>query len=163
MKPSVPATPYVYALVDPDGSVFYVGKGTGRRMFSHERQAARGKQGARFDRIREIVAAGGSVACRVLGEYATDELAARAEVYFIASHDGLLNLTKGGEIGGKPVDWRQRCIDRAMELLGRIERAGKGPHPIARHFRHEIESPTPRVVEWSPEAGLVMSWRPCDE
>lgn len=30
---------YVYTLAYPDGTIFYVGKGTGRRLFSHEKEA----------------------------------------------------------------------------------------------------------------------------
>ena len=54
---------YVYALVDPrDDAIFYVGKGTGRRLLSHGRAAdlsdPAGRSSAKLDRIRAIRAAG---------------------------------------------------------------------------------------------------------
>lgn len=56
---------YVYALVDPrpnqerhqQGTVFYVGRGSGNRVFSHEREAAKGQANgeyAKLQRIQEI-------------------------------------------------------------------------------------------------------------
>ena len=40
----IPDGPYVYTLADADG-VFYIGKGRGRRMFHHAKEALRGKPG----------------------------------------------------------------------------------------------------------------------
>lgn len=56
---------YVYELVDPrDGKPFYVGKGTKDRARTHLRHAAKGCEGSRFDRIREIEASGNCVIVR---------------------------------------------------------------------------------------------------
>jgi uncharacterized protein len=68
---------YVYALRDPrDGSVFYVGKGRGERVYAHVRAAlkarptrvdpSRAVDSAKTARIREIVAAGRQVEYLVL-------------------------------------------------------------------------------------------------
>lgn len=95
----VPAGPYVYALVDPrDSSVFYVGKGTGRRMYQHEREVMRGKvsNAAKASRIAEILAAGLRVACKVLAVFGNDAAAFKAERAFIAEHAGLTNANAGG-------------------------------------------------------------------
>lgn len=35
---------YVYTLAYPDSKVFYVGKGTGKRIDDHEREARKGVQ-----------------------------------------------------------------------------------------------------------------------
>ena len=47
---------YVYLLRDPrDGSVFYVGKGAGNRVFGHVREAVESPRTTdKLDRIREI-------------------------------------------------------------------------------------------------------------
>lgn len=61
---------YVYLLVDPrDDSVFYVGKGTGKRFSKHERDAINGRIGNPFkhERIWAILAAGKRV-----GTYAVE-------------------------------------------------------------------------------------------
>lgn len=49
LKAAIPSGPYCYALLDA-GEVFYIGKGRGRRMFFHEREARVGKPG---DNVRD--------------------------------------------------------------------------------------------------------------
>src|SRR5690348_9647048 len=52
---------YVYQLIDPrDGAVFYVGKGSGDRMFQHVRDAKRGRVSneAKTRRILDILEGG---------------------------------------------------------------------------------------------------------
>lgn len=52
---------YVYELRDELGAVFYVGKGSGRRMYEHKHKANAGQQTRRAERIREILAPGGNL------------------------------------------------------------------------------------------------------
>lgn len=86
---------YVYELVDPrDGAVFYVGKGKGRRVEAHERQAAKGVSSDKCDRIREIWAAGLSVQ-RVEVAYFKDEASAYDfEAERIAEYVTLTNVAR---------------------------------------------------------------------
>lgn len=156
-----PKCPYVYALVDQTGAVFYVGKGNGRRMFQHVTNARRGVSGPRHDRIREILAAGGEIRYEVLGQYDTDEEAGQAEVLFIAAHSGLTNLTKGGEIGARSSDYfRQRMREQAEDLLLRLEANGHADHPLTELVRQQASDPTPNIVEICPKNGLRLSWGP---
>lgn len=97
MKP--PTRPYVYALVDPrDGAVFYIGKGTGRRMFQHQLDAKRGRgaETPKRQRLIEILGAGMTVETRVLGEFTSERAAYAAERRLIAEHKGLTNTHPGG-------------------------------------------------------------------
>lgn len=96
--------PYVYALIDPrDGAVFYIGKGTGRRMYQHEQDVRRGAgiNAAKCARITEIHAAGFGVQHQILSEHATEEQAYASERIAIAAHEALTNANAGG--GGS---WR---------------------------------------------------------
>lgn len=122
---------YVYALVDPrDDSVFYIGKGTGRRMYQHEKDAKRGqaRNTAKYSRITEILAAGLRVACRVLAYFQSEADAFAAERSFIAQHAGLTNANAGG--GGGWTGHAKADVDlqespqatkrKALDLLARI-------------------------------------------
>lgn len=96
----VPAGPYVYALVDPrDSAVFYVGKGKGRRMFEHEREARRGDKYVtnpeKRARIDAILSAGLRVTHQVVAQFGSEEAAFNAERELIASLPGLTNRSRG--------------------------------------------------------------------
>ena len=114
--------PYVYALIDTrDDAVFYVGKGRNRRMYQHELNAKSGKLGIRHDRIRDILAAGACVECRVLAEYDTDVEAFEAEKGFIAQFDGLTNQNAGGG-GARLVGMarRNQIMKQAQAMLDKL-------------------------------------------
>ena len=59
--PFIRKTYYVYTLAYPDGTVFYVGKGRGTRIDTHEEEAMRGIKSKRCDVIRQIWARGEQV------------------------------------------------------------------------------------------------------
>jgi hypothetical protein len=84
---------YVYQLVDPrSDEVFYVGKGCGRRSNDHERDARRGVESDKCERIRDILAAGHKVAIVVVSRHADEQSAYAAERALIEKI-GLENLT----------------------------------------------------------------------
>jgi len=102
---------YVYALVDPrDDSIFYVGKGTGRRLLSHGREAQRVRVGggstARAARIRAIRAAGFETRVDVIRHGLDERSALRVEAALIDVLPGLTNAVAGHDTtaGRQPLD-----------------------------------------------------------
>jgi hypothetical protein len=54
-------------LADPKGKIFYVGKGTGNRIFAHVNEAIENpKDSNKLNRIREIRAAGGDISYQII-------------------------------------------------------------------------------------------------
>ena len=113
----IPDGPYVYTLADADG-VFYIGKGRGRRMFHHAKEALRGKPGPKCDRIRQAMGRGEQLVYSVIGEFSNDSEACEFERAAIAAHDRLTNLTKGGE--GKNYSPREAIKAKARRMLSRM-------------------------------------------
>ena len=94
----MPGKFYVYELIDPrSGKPFYVGKGSGRRVDQHERDARAGAELGRFDRIKEIWAAGLGVEKRILACFDDESAAYEAESERIAEigPENLTNRTAG--------------------------------------------------------------------
>ena len=77
---------YVYALVDPrDNKIFYIGKGTGNRVFQHEICAVKDDEveTLKYDRIRDIKAAGQEVKHYIIRHGMTEEEAFLVESVLI--------------------------------------------------------------------------------
>lgn len=74
---------YVYTLAYPDGTVFYVGKGSGNRIERHESDAKHGYIGKTSDVIRQIWASGSQVQKQVLYETSDEEDALAHELHYI--------------------------------------------------------------------------------
>ena len=123
---------YVYGLVDPRyGAVFYVGKGTGRRMYQHEvdTKAGRVTNGEKHARIREILNAGHTVEYHVFRNNTTESDALRLERSLISMLGGLTNECSG----------QRTAHEMAMEWLRRVR-------PFCEWRR--LMQPTPREVGW---------------
>lgn len=65
---TAPQTYYVYTYAHPDGTVFYVGKGTNGRIADHEREARGGCRCRKCHVIREIWESGKPVQKRIVFE-----------------------------------------------------------------------------------------------
>jgi DNA-binding XRE family transcriptional regulator len=91
---AVSKTWYVYTYSYPDGQVFYVGKGTGQRLFSHEREARSGCSCAKCQTVREIWESGNPIKKDIVVETFDEAEALRAESNLIVLHNSpvLTNL-----------------------------------------------------------------------
>lgn len=133
---------YVYELRDGAGVVFYVGKGSGRRMWQHKYKAKAGEFTRRGDRIRAILAAGGSVAPVKVFETDDEEEAYREETALIAKHGraNLTNSTDGGSRGPRNITAETR------ERLAAARR-GKKASEMTRQRLREAHLGTTRPAE----------------
>src|SRR5258708_3079601 len=82
---------YVYTLARPNGTIFYVGKGKGRRIIQHELEARNGVQSRKCDIIREIWASGGEIIKTKHGEFSNEKDALSYEDYLIKTHRSVLS------------------------------------------------------------------------
>ena len=97
---------YVYALIDPrDDRVFYIGKGTGNRVFFHEIQSGKFPESekAKLQKIREIEAAGHEIKRVIVNWGLTESEAFAAEASLInlmnfLSGDALTNAVSGHHV-----------------------------------------------------------------
>ncbi|MBI3732599.1 MAG: hypothetical protein HY259_03965 [Chloroflexi bacterium] len=98
---------YVYTLADPKtGKVFYVGKGTGNRVFAHATEAIRNPvKSDKLDRIRRIRASGRNVKYEIIRHGMTEKEAFEVESALI-DFVGLKRLSN--KVAGQDMDSRGR-------------------------------------------------------
>lgn len=115
---------YVYTLVDPrDGNVFYVGKGCGKRVHAHERDALKASEWSRkVSRIREIWSFDMDVE-HGFSAYFWDEQAAYDHETDLIDEIGLCNLTN--VLPGGQKAWERRRVERAER-----KRRERPPEPL---------------------------------
>src|SRR5436190_712594 len=93
---------YVYALARPiknDWRIFYIGKGSKRRVFRHEDDARKGCQCYKCRIIRKVWSDGGEIQRYILLTTDDEQEALAYEIEMIALHgrENLCNFTDGGE------------------------------------------------------------------
>lgn len=104
---------YVYQLIDPrDNKPFYVGKGKGKRMYSHLKEKGFSKKNKM---IEEIKLAGLEVVCVTVKLFRTENAAYNYEKRLIKKigRENLTNLTDGGR--GAPA-WIEGVKDPTIDL-----------------------------------------------
>jgi hypothetical protein len=88
---------YVYRLIDPrNDETFYIGKGKGKRVESHERRVRLGKETnpAKAQKIREIWQSGHEVKREIVGRFALEADAYNAEAELIDKERPSTNLAR---------------------------------------------------------------------
>lgn len=124
---------YVYALIDPrDNQIFYIGKGTANRVFSHEAESGKSPKSekAKLQRIQEIESAGYDVKRLIVNWGLTEAEAFAAEATLInlinfISPDTLTNAVAGHHV-------HESLTAEDFELLHGAE------HLKAENIRHNI-------------------------
>ena len=126
---------YVYALADPrDGAVFYVGKGCGRRAYTHESLARLWAHGDLrvAEKIRAILARGDRPIVTKLSSELTEEQAFERERHEIGTCGGLHNLSPGGR------SHEESVRDRMRAVIKRLPRMSTLRYPAERSFLLDI-------------------------
>lgn len=110
---------YVYILCRPNGKPFYVGKGSGRRVFDHDSEARSGHQCHKCNIIRKIWRQGGEVQRYTVFTTDDQDEAYAYEQDLIAQYGrkNLANGTDGGEGGrGRVVPPAEREVHRQRNI-----------------------------------------------
>jgi hypothetical protein len=130
---------YIYTLSDDaDGVPFYVGKGTGRRIYCHGTEAENGHKCPKCSKIRKIWREGRAVKVSFVYQTDVEWRAFKKEKELIAElgSENLTNLTGGGEGRTRHIslgDMVQREIEleeikrrvRGYNFRKRLEKEGK--------------------------------------
>lgn len=87
---------YVYELLDPrDGSVFYVGKGSGNRIMAHEQEARRGVCSYKCNKIRHLWSQNLEINKQIVAYFWNEKDAYEHEAERIASYEYTTNVVGG--------------------------------------------------------------------
>lgn len=126
---------YVYVLARPNGKPFYVGKGQGNRVYSHETEAKSGHKCHKCNVIRKIWRQGGEVQRYIV--FTTDDVqeALDYEREQIAMH-GRKNLTNRTDGGEATSGWDPSPETRAKISKAQRHRFAENPELRAKNAAH---------------------------
>ena len=126
---------YVYELIDPrTGAAFYVGKGKGRRAWSHEGAARsnRDPNGVKAEVIRNLHREGLRPAVSIVSEGLSEREAFTLERRMIAERrDHLTNIASGARTAHEVLQAQVREDLRALKPLCRLMREGVSAERLA--------------------------------
>jgi transcriptional regulator with XRE-family HTH domain len=114
---------YVYTLSRPDGTIFYVGKGCGKRVAQHEKEALRGHNCPKCELIRSIWREGGTVQRAIVFETDDERAALTYEADLIKTYaqDQLVNRIAGGRNRGCRPRLPKTGTERATQYGEKLE------------------------------------------
>lgn len=101
---------YVYELADPiTGLAFYIGKGSGNRMYAHQREAEKGVCSKKCNKIRSLISRHGKIDIRQVALFKEEQDAYDHETDVIAFYglESLTNIMPGGQVA-----WDRRKVER---------------------------------------------------
>jgi hypothetical protein len=83
---------YLYQLIDPrDQTVFYIGKGTGKRIYAHEKEARNGVCSNKCNKIKEIWSANLDIDKKIIAYFNDEQYAYQVEADWIRQTPNLTN------------------------------------------------------------------------
>ena len=125
---------YVYTLTNPrDGAVFYVGKGSGKRAWTHEPAALAGRDrnGLKAEVIRSIHRAGQKTVVTIVNDGLSERDALGLERQMIqAGRDTLTNIASGSRTAFEVVRADIREDLRSLKPLCQLLREGCSPEKL---------------------------------
>lgn len=142
---------YVYILARPDGSVFYVGKGSGKRIHQHEQEAERGCSCHKCNVIRKTWRSGSEIQKSIVFHTDSEQAALSYEIELIRYYgrENLTNLTDGGDgASGRAISEEGRLrigeANRRREhsLLSRIKKS------VAGFGRRQSDETREKIRNW---------------
>jgi hypothetical protein len=126
---------YVYKLLYPEsmgGAVFYIGKGQGKRIDQHEKDAKRGEQSLKSNIIRSIWDAGEQVVKQFIAKDLSENDALRLEMEIINRYelDRLVNRHMKGTYKSLTPEWRTKHGQDIKERCAKRSEAQKSITPL---------------------------------
>lgn len=149
---------YVYELYDPrDNVVFYVGKGKGKRIDAHEKEARKGVCSHKCNKIRSLWSQNVEIGKRIVAVFWDEMAAYDHEFERIHSYDSLTNVMTNAIFGGMSVERPPKEKEYKIDHIGMLL---KRPDILAQFLRFTKGKRGKVEIKCS---GLSSVWRTMTE